>query len=284
MSRMPLLETTRRRIGRLSKISRRWLIAAARGGRPSTRAVFIFGTQRSGTRVPLLVARRTAEIMPYGEGAAGFYRGVLLSDYPTLERSLDRSPFPMVMLKPICDSHRADQILDRFDQSRGLWIFRDYKDTVRSAARKWPSAAKGIELLAEGEIKAAGWWAGGLTGEDFELVRQNYCRNMTPEEAHALLWYLRNTFYFRLKLDKREDVRLIKYEDLVTDPEARFAELFRFIDVPFQERFVSAVRASAVGGRSTIKISNRIHALCSEVYDRLTTSYRSQSVIPKEAL
>lgn len=271
------------KIARIAKVSRKKAIAAAHG-RPKTRPVFIFGTQRSGTRIPLVVADRSPDIMPYAEGAEGFYQNVLLADFATVERSLESSAFPAVMLKPICDSHRADEILERFPASRALWIFRDFRDTVNSATVKWPTAPEGIKLLAEGATKAAGWWAGGLTADDFELVRQHYRPNMEPQEAHALLWYLRNTFYFRLGLEEREDVLLIKYEDLVKEPLSRFGQVFSFIDMPFRERFVADVHSSSVGGGPRLEFAKGIDALCSEVYERLNASYASQDPASQEVI
>lgn len=283
MSSVRLRKKAVGKIARIAKVYRQKAIAAFRG-RPQTRPVFVFGTQRSGTRIPLVVAGRSPDIMPYAEGAEGFYQDVLLTDFGTLERSLDSSAFPAIMLKPICDSHRADEILDRFPASRGLWIFRDYRDTVHSATVKWPTAPEGIKLLAEEATKAAGWWAGGLKADDFELVRQHYRPNMEPHEAHALLWYLRNKFYFRLGLEGREDVLLIKYEDLVKEPLSRFGQVFKFIDIDFRERFVSDVHSSSVGARSKLELPKRIDALCSEVYERLKASYGSQHAVSREVV
>lgn len=265
-----------RKSRRLAKNLRSRLRSSVRGAKPETRAVFIFGMQRSGTRIPLTVANRSPEVMAYGEGATGFYDGVLLADLSSVSSGLETSHFSTVMLKPICDSHRADEILEHFPGSRALWIFRHYRDTVSSAAAKWPTAPEGIKKLADGDREAAGWWAGGLLQEDFELVRQHYHSSLSPEGAHALLWYLRNTFYFRLGLNEREDVLLIKYEDLVQQPAKYFSELFRFLEVPFKESFVSGVYNSSVGMHPIPDIPESVEELCSELHEKLKKSYRRQ--------
>ncbi len=279
MTRLSFNEKAGRKLTRLTKVLRHATIAAVRGV-PRTRPVFIFGMQRSGTRIPLAVADRSRNIMAYGEGAEGYYRNVMLGDFPTVERSLADSPFSMVMLKPICDSHRADEILDRFPESRGLWIFRDYRDTVASAAAKWPSAPDGIKKLADEDVQSAGWWAGGLEAADFELVRRHFSTAMTPVEAHALLWYLRNAFYFRLRLNERADVLLIRYEDLVKEPKLRFAQVFRFLDVEFQEKYVTDIHSSSVAANRNLELSAGIDRLCSDLHTKLMMTYRTQSSEP----
>jgi hypothetical protein len=244
--------------------------------KPRPQPVFVLGSQRSGTRLPLVVLERARDIITYSDGSSPFFDGVMLKPDNELARLLERQPFPIVVLKPICDSHRALDLLTRFPGARVIWIFRWYQDAVNSASAKWRSGRRVVQYLASRDVGRAGWRAGGFTDEKFDLVRRLYSDDMSLHAANAVMWYLRNSLYLDMKLASRADVLLVEYEDLALNPSAGFKRIFDFVGCAFRCEFVDQVYASSVGRSAFPAIPDEIKRLCDDVHQRLTTAYRSQ--------
>ncbi|MDH3603711.1 MAG: hypothetical protein OEU26_29220, partial [Candidatus Tectomicrobia bacterium] len=126
MPSMSLTQRLARKTQRLAKISRQRWSRMSQAANASTRAIFVFGAQRSGSRLPIQVMERSPDILTYSEGHSRAFNGVLLKQRETLVHLLDQSPFPVVAFKPICESHRAVELLDTFPGARALWIFRHF--------------------------------------------------------------------------------------------------------------------------------------------------------------
>lgn len=238
--------------------------------------MLVVGSQRSGTRLPLQVMDCSPDIATFSEGASPYFNGVLLEPLDRIERLVQRSPSPVVALKPICETHRIHELLDRFPRAKGIWIFRHFEAAVNSASLKWTSGREAVRRLAHGELKAAGWRAGGLTAEKLELVRRLYREDMSLHEANALMWYLRNGLFFDLQAVSRADILLVRYEDLVSNPREQFTRVFAFIETPTPTRFADAV-VSGRSKRSFPEISPEIRALCEELHGRLIEAYTARS-------
>lgn len=265
-----------RRITRLSKIARQRL-HVARHGRPTPRPVFVLGSQRSGTRLPLVVFERAPDMLTYSDGSTPFFDGVMLQDDRTVARLLARQVFPIVVLKPICESHRALELLSRFPAARVVWIFRAYQDAVNSVSAKWRSGIRALGYLAAGDVKRAAWRAGGLSADRLALVRDLYTEDMSLHAANAVMWYLRNTLYLDMRLFERPDVRLVRYEDLVRDPHPHFARLFAFVGSQYAPAFAADVYDSSVGRSTFPAVPDRIRALCEDTHRRLVDCYEQQA-------
>jgi hypothetical protein len=269
------------------KLQRTWKFASRRaanfssGSQPAPNAVFILGSGRSGTRVPLVALERSPDIITYSEGHSRLFRGALLRGNDVVHDVLRTTPFRTVVLKPICESHRAVEFLETFPNARVVWIFRDYRDAVNSAARKWTSALRHVRSLAHGDLKSAGWRAGGLTEEKLALVRELYTPDLSLVAAHGIMWYLRNSLFFDLQLHQRHDALLVRYEDLVKQPVTHFPELFEFAGVAFDRQFVAGIYDRSIGRDAAPELPARIEQLCAEVHARELEFYRSRQ---REAL
>jgi hypothetical protein len=260
---------------RLVKFGRRWVQAALNGGRPDTRLAFVVGSQRSGTRLPLQVLDSAPEVMTYSEGAAPFFRRVLLEPLDRVEALRRASVFPVIALKPICETHRVHELLDRFPRSRAVWIFRNYQDAVNSASVKWKSGPEAVRRLASAHPESAGWRAGGLTPARLEMVRDLYSERMTRHEANAVMWYLRNALFFDLSAQARPEVLLVQYEDLVTRPDIAFSRMFGFLEVQLPSGFERRIREPHGATRPFPDISQTIRSLCDDLHARLVEYHSS---------
>jgi hypothetical protein len=179
----------------------------------------------------------------------------------------------VVVLKPICETHRILELLDRFPGSRAVWIFRDYEDVVNSASAKWQSGREAVRRLAHGELEAAAWRAGGLTTERLEFVRSVYSDSMSLHAANAVMWLLRNGLFFDLGADKRADLMLIRYEDLVGDPGVVSAGMFGFIGLDDPGEADSKLYRSSVSKSKFPQVPTEIATRCEALQLRLREHY-----------
>ena len=266
----------KQRLWRAFKFARALILQTFKGINRPSKYVFVMGAQRSGTRLPMVVMERSPDIGTYAEGHSLFFNGVLLKSDDRLTSLLYRTPFPVLALKPICESHRAKQLLDKFPNSQVIWIYRDYRNATHSSVKKWKGGIKEIELLVKGAWKQAGWRAGGLTEDKLFLLRQVYSSNLSLHSAYALKWFLRTGLFFDIGLSHRRDVLLVKYEDLAVNPVDNFKSIFTFIDVKFRTSYVRDVYASSVPIKKLNDVDCKIEELCIELQKKMDHYYEAQ--------
>jgi hypothetical protein len=262
------------RARRIAKFARRIIANAIQGGLPETHPVFIMGCQRSGTRVPLSVLEHVPDVLTYGEGAPLYYEGLMLRPDDLLAQRFARCAFPRLVLKPLCESHRARQLLDRFPTSRIIWIFRGYPETVKSTSLKWSSGTSVVKQMVEGRLPPNDWRRGGLTKESLDVVRRLYQADLALDHANALLWYLRNRLVLDQHLFDCERVLVVKYEDLTRDPIRHFGRVFDFIGQPLRATYISDVQDTRRRLPPTLSIPGPVLQTCEALFEEINLRYQ----------
>ena len=120
-----------------------------------------------------------------------------------------------VLFKPLCDSHRVDELLalDTPMPGRAIWAYRSVDGT--GCARRWPSSATPTSRCSGRSPPARATAAGrpsGCPDQSLALIGSFDYDRMTPASAAALFWLVRNSLYFDLGLDQRADVLLSSYD------------------------------------------------------------------------
>jgi hypothetical protein len=243
------------------------------------RPVFVVGCHRSGTNMVMWTVERSPEVWVYHEHrlSPAFWEYRLRST-ETLQRVIRRSPAPVVLFKPVCDSHLTDRLLARHEGSRAIWIYRRYQDVTNSAVRNFgPHQRDMLGWIARGDYDLLGWRGERLRPDFVELVQELYREDMSFEEASALIWYNRTGGYFDQGLDRDEHVLLVRYEDLVGGSEAGFRRVFDFLRVGFNTAFLDRVFASSIGKDEFPPIGDRVRGLCEELTQRLDRAHAQQA-------
>jgi hypothetical protein len=217
------------------------------------------------------------DILTYREGAHPFFRNGRLQPDDTLETLFAACRFPVLVLKPLCESHRALELLERHPGSRVLWIFRGFEDTVRSASRKWSSGPEAITRLVTGRAEPNDWRAGGLTDESLEMARRLYQPNPGLHHANAILWYLRTRLVLDLRLFERADALLVKYEDLSTDPGRHFPRVFYFLQQPMKKEYLAEIHGRSVRRHALDDVPRAVIDACEALYAAVDGVYRRVS-------
>ncbi len=234
-----------------------------------TLPVFVFGLQRSGTTMTMHVLQSCPDVLVYNEHDNNrVFQRCLLRDEETVQKAIDECPYPFVAFKPISDSHRAAEIVDRYESARALWLFRDYQDVANSSMRKWENSTRAISLVCEGQT-GGGWFQDGISPQTLEVLRSVYNKSLSPHDLLCLVWWARNNLFFEQGLQDRTDFKPVFYDALVEDIEHRFAEIMDFLSIPFRPWTISQVHGESVRRHGATVLDQRVEQLCRDLRERL---------------
>jgi hypothetical protein len=253
---------------------RRW--RRAHSVAPNAVPVFVVGVQRSGTNMLVRGLERSPEVEVRNENdGEAFDRFQLRSD-PVVRRIVERSGHRYVLFKPLCDSHRIADILDALgtpSPGRAIWAYRDVRGRVRSAVQKFgPANLDALRRIASGAGEGM-WQSGGLGPEKLELIRGFDYERMSPESASALFWYLRNSLFFDLGLDRRDDIILASYHAMVGEPERAMRALCGALGFAYQPALIAHIDARSTRVAPSLDLDSRIATLCDDLEERLDSLY-----------
>ncbi len=241
---------------------------------------FVFGCQRSGTKMMMRVLDRSDTTRIYHEDDAAAFEDFQLRPDWVVKALVTASPAPCQLLKPICDSHHADRLLDRFEGARAVWLFRDPDAVAASAVSKWGAhQAEVIDALVAGSVEPWGWRAEDVPEAVVQALTEVHRPDLSPEEGALLFWYLRNRFFFELGLHQDPRVRLVSYARLVEDPRAAFPPVFAHLGARFEPEAVDRVHARS-SQRAPLPASQPIRALCEGLLDQLEAAAIDQPAVP----
>lgn len=86
---------------------------------------------------------------------------------------------------------------------------------------------------------------------------------MNPYDVAALFWYIRNYFFFHLKLHKRDDIMMCKYEDFVKLPSKFIRKIYSRFDIHYPgDHLTDEVHGKATIRGRCIVVTPKIENLC----------------------
>lgn len=240
--------------------------------------LFVLGNQRSGTTMLMKVMEKSRYMRVYQEHSRrAFGTDWRLLSKDVIHNLIDESHAPVVVFKPLTDSHVADRLLAEYANSKAIWIYRTYVDVANSAVNKWGEHLKDVMYqITVGDSKSLDWRGERLSDKHIELVKSLYTPEMTYQEAAALMWYLRNQWYYELHLENDPRVLLIKYEHLVSDPKRNTEDIFKWIGATFEPEIVEDVSERSVGKGKHLVMSPAIQDVCDGLFDRLNATYEAK--------
>ncbi len=247
---------------------------------PNAVPVFVVGVQRSGTNMLVRGLEHAPEFEVRNENDDAAFDRFLLRPDPVIKHLVEESGHRYVLFKPLCDSHRVAQILDELgtpSAGRAIWAYRDVNGRVRSAVQKFGAAnLDALRRIAAGD-GAAMWQAGGLGPEQLALIRRFDLDEMSPESAAALFWFLRNSLFFDLGLDRRPDVVLASYSGMVEEPERAMRALCSALELLYQPKLIAHVDSRSRRSAPPLDLEPEIEALCDDLEARLDQAYRDRT-------
>lgn len=190
-----------------------------------------------------------------------------------LAEVVHRSRHELVLLKPICDSHQVDRLLDdpRLSGGRAIWVVRDVVERARSEVSKFgPANLIALRDIAAGRGETR-WQGERLPARSVELVRTFDIEEMTPHTAAVLFWVIRNQLVFDLELHERDDVLVVSYDSFAASPQGQMRRICAFLDFPDRTELSSHVTNRSTHGHEELDIDPRALALARDLEARLAT-------------
>ena len=241
--------------------------------------VFIFGCQRSGTTMLLDVFERDLASCVYRDvgrlTTEDTETSIRLNRLESVEAEFRRSRARFVVAKPIVESQRAREILERFASAQALWIYRDFRSVAASDLRLF-GADNGIRnLMPMLAREPRNWRSEGVSDRVHALIDRFFDPQMNPRDAAALFWYARNELYFEQELESHPRVLLLRYEDFVRDPVAPLGEVYSRLgrQLPGPRLWADVHTGSVSKGRE-LALSPEVLGLCEELMTRLSAHDR----------
>ena len=258
-------------VSRVADAARRWNWRRHHGvPRGQATPVWLVGVQRSGTNMVVQGLTASPQFEVHNENDRRAFEHFRLRPDPVIRDIVLASRHRFVLFKPLCDSHRVDELLglDTPVPGRAIWAYRSVDDRVRSAVAKFGDAnLQVLAQIADGRGDSR-WQAQRLSAANLELINSFDYSRMTAASAAALFWVVRNSLYFDLGLDRRSDVLLSSYDALVADPATAMHQLCRFLGVEWTPRLAAHV-APRQPRLPALDLDPRIRAACDELTQRL---------------
>ena len=239
------------------------------------KVLLIVGCQRSGTTMlgyVFVKDLRTAVLQE--QSCITGNHTLRLKPCNEINRILSRFRAPLIVVKPIVESQRTPKLLAEITNSKAVWLYRDYRDVVSSNVKRFHSQIDGLRSVVTGSPRS--WRNEKVSDETLAILKQFFSEDMSKPDAAALGWYSRNILFFDLGLDKRDDVFLCNYEQLVCDPETTMRRIYRFIGFDFPKyRITGEIDEQSIGHRQSVEINDEIAVLCNDLFHRLHEAHES---------
>lgn len=251
-------------------------------GSGEARSLVVLGCQRSGTNALVGCFEDDPDAKVFAEHSRLNLRSGEQSIHSTVRYTLRLRPldevaaeldglrYPLAVLKPLVESQRVGQLLDRLPRCRVAWIFRRYADVAESNARAFGADVhrRNLEPIAAGD--RTNWRSEGAGENVRQIVARHYRADMDPIDGGALFWWARNRLLFDLGFAGDRRVLVLDYDGFVADPSSTLRALYLHAGVAFPGEFLTrTVTGRFVGRGSNHPISTEIRDLCEALWSQL---------------
>lgn len=236
--------------------------------------VMIQGCQRSGTSMTYWIFERDFRIKIYREAselsAQDAIERIRLNPLPHVKAMLEKDRVPIVVMKPLVESQRANELLTFFPQSKIIWLYRHFQDVASSNLKAF-GRGQGIEDLRPIVLQEPhNWRSENVSEETRETIRRFFSEEMNPYDAAALFWYARNRLFFEQGLDHNPRVMMCRYEELVRRPSDVMQRLYAFLGISYPgDKIVKDVHPQSIGKGRRSRLSAEVEALCEGLLEQL---------------
>ncbi len=238
-----------------------------------TQLRLVLGCQRSGTTMLAGALALSPLVKAYGEGDPRYFHwdgAPRLSPLDDVNSRLEQERSPFTLLKPLCESQRADAILAAFPNAKAVWIFRHYEPCVRSHVRYYQQYHDGLayvrEMLNTGEPN---WKNANLPASVADVLAWYSRRELNLETAYALYWLARNSLVDRLAPEL--GVKVVNFESILRDPINSLADTFDSLSIPFRPRYARLVKEPIFTPQRspTLDIDDQVVQHCDSLFEKL---------------
>ena len=245
--------------------------------------LFIFGCQRSGTTLILNIFEKDLNTKIYHEFSrisSQDIKKIRLNSHESVKNEIIKNNASFIIIKPLVESQNALRLLEYFEKSKSIWMYRNYKDVAASNLIKF-GINNGIrDIIPIVENNCKDWRAENVSDSVRKIILQFFSHKMNPYDAAVLFWFARNSIFFDLGLEKNRSVILCKYEDLVNSPLHVVSGIYKYIGEEFPgKHIVDKVHSTSVRKGKSIKISSEVEQIANELFIKLDFTYKNMTQV-----
>lgn len=244
---------------------------------PDRRHVFIVGMQRSGTTTLVRAFERDLRTRVFQEHSPlsdqDVERNIRLNPLGDVELALQQVRAPIVVLKPLVETHRTATLLDEFVPSVAIWCYRHHLAVAQSNVRQFGDRGGKNNLRPIVQRDRRNWRAEMVPQDVQDTVDALFSEDMSQLDAAALFWWVRNRLFFDLALDDDARVHMLRFERFVEEPRRAMLRIYRHLGVSEPSNDVTkSIDAQVARPNSDVQLHARISELCDELWVRLTAA------------
>ncbi len=191
-------------------------------------------------------------------------------DEAKLDSLIKKSASKYVVCKPILNSFDAYKFLHHYETSKIIWMVRHYKDVIASSKKKFGMNTKRLLLDTLNDRKSRNWIAYGIHDSSYNALKRITSEHLHHNDYLGLIWYCVNYTIFEENLADHHRVKIMQYEHLVQDVEAKLKDLYRFIGLPEKRTGLKVYTQSIKKGKD-ILLSPQVEELCQSLYTRIAS-------------
>lgn len=245
-----------------------------------SKIILIFGCQRSGTSLMNRIFARDMNVSVYRESSklsSNDAEKLRLNPIKDVKNAISKNKASLIVVKPLVESQNTSELLDALPNSKGLWMYRNYRDVAASNSKRF-NYRQSVRDLKDIVEKASGSWrAEKVSNYVHSTIVQYYSEEMDEHDAAALFWFARNQLFYELNLEHNSKVFLCRYEELVLNPVKMMQDIYQFLDIdPHKIPKINEVHAKSIGKGKKLELSPDIDCLCSKLQEKLDRSYSRQ--------
>ncbi len=241
------------------------------------KVIFIFGCQRSGTSITSAIFSKLDNVMSYPEtnnpltdqDSSEPNHTIRLNVLEDVKDKINNNYHEFIVVKPLVESQRALEIINFFPYSKGMWLYRDYRDVVNSMVQKWGEDQGIPHLKPILNSNQKNWRSEKLSSNVREKIISLYKQGISSTDAWALFWYARNSLFFSQKLHLDPRFILMKYQKLVTSPSYLSSVLMKLNLSNIDVSKASNYNASSVGKGKDLMFSEHVSEILEEMMKKL---------------
>lgn len=240
------------------------------GASEEKKVLFVTGTHRSGTNMIMDALERHSATDVYHETDPRVFHRYVHRGRSVLRDAIDRSPSRRVVIKALHESEQTLDLVTEFAPARVLWMYRDWRDVVNSLVSRWPQNRNRIDEIVEGTC-GDNWRCQGISEQTLAIVRDVYTPNLSIAAVNTLFWYIRNQIFFDLALDNDARCLLLRFEDIVENPEQHIRALCAHFDMPYEAAMARVPSGTKIRKKPAPDIPSEIAALADNMLTKLAT-------------
>ncbi len=243
---------------------------------------FIIGCQRSGTTMMHDIFTNDLNTQTYGEfsklSSLDKLNKIRLNPLDSVKKDIEKVNPSFIVLKPLVESQNILNLLDFFDGSKAIWMYRNYQDIASSNRIRFGVNTGINDLRPIVEDMQDNWRSEKVSKAVREVVLQYFSKDMNPYDAAVLFWYARNCLYFELNLDKNPNIIICRYEDLVVSPGKIIKSLYKNLNQDFPGAYIyKEVDSTSLRKGKNVELTPEINKLAKDLLDKLDNVYQTKN-------